>query len=176
MKLFTLPNLISLARLPLAAAFVLADSTVARIIIVSAVALSDLADGFFARRVSSHDRRSGQIVDPVSDKLFVLIALVAFLVRRELTFLQLLLLLARDIFTTFAFFILKARKSNVNFKARLSGKAVTVFQFSTVLALLFWHAAVGPLIALTAAGSVVAILDYSRFALRQEKARRSLRA
>ncbi|HEX6557970.1 MAG TPA: CDP-alcohol phosphatidyltransferase family protein, partial [Longimicrobiales bacterium] len=65
MKLLTLPNLLSLARLPLAAAFVLADTTKARIVIVAAVALTDLADGFFARRIRSHDRKAGQLVDPI---------------------------------------------------------------------------------------------------------------
>lgn len=174
MKLLTLPNLLSLVRLPLAAAFVLADTTTARIIIVSAVALSDLADGFFARRMRSHDRKSGQIVDPVTDKLFVLIALVALLVRRELTFAQLLLLLARDIYTTFGFFILRARNTKLNFKSRLSGKAVTVLQFSTVLALLFWRGAVKPLIIATAVASVFAIVDYTRVVLRQMKTARSM--
>lgn len=167
MKLFTLPNLISMARLPLAAAFVLTNTTQGRIVIVSAVALSDLADGFLARRMRSHDRKAGQIVDPITDKLFVLIALIAFLVRRELSFGQLLILLARDVYTTFAFFILKARGSKIDFKARLSGKTVTVLQIATVLALLFWQRAVPVLVALVGVASALAIFDYTRAALRR---------
>lgn len=170
MKLLTLPNLLSLARLPLAAAFVIADTTTARIIIVAAVALSDLADGFFARRIRSHDRRTGQIVDPVTDKLFVLIALTAFAVRRDISVGQLLLLLARDIYTTFGFFILKALHWKIEFRARLSGKTVTVLQLAALFALLFWRAAVRPLIWATTLLSVFAILDYTRAAMRQRRA------
>jgi cardiolipin synthase len=169
-KFATLPNLLSLARLPLAAAFVLADSTTARILIVAAVALTDIGDGFFARRMRSHDRSAGQIVDPVTDKLFVLIALIAFAVRRDISLGQLFLLLLRDAYNTFAFFILKALHWKIEFKARLSGKTVTVLQLACVFALLFWHAAVVPLVWLVAAASVFAIQDYTRFALRQRKA------
>ena len=147
----------------------LADSTTARVVIVALVALSDIG-GFFARRIRSHDRSSGQIVDPVTDKLFVLIALIAFAVRRDITVGQLFLLLTRDIYNTFAFFILKALHWKIEFKARMSGKTVTVLQLACVFALLFWRAAVGPLVWLTAAASVFAIQDYTRFALRRRKA------
>lgn len=168
-KFVSLPNLLSLARLPLAAAFVIADTTTARIVIVAAVALTDLADGFFARRIRSHDRSSGQIVDPVTDKMFVLIALLAFAVRRDITIAELLLLLVRDIYTTFGFFTLKALHWDISFKSRLSGKAVTVLQVACLFALLFWHAAVRPLVWLTALASVFAILDYTRVAFRQRR-------
>lgn len=170
MKFLTLPNLLSLARLPLAAAFVLADTTAARIAIVAAVGLTDFADGFFARRMRSHDRSAGQLVDPITDKLFVLIALAAFAVRRDITVAQLLLLLARDIYTTLAFFILKALDWKIQFRARLSGKTVTVLQLAALFALLFWRAAVKPLIWVTTVASVVAIVDYTRAALRQRRA------
>jgi phosphatidylglycerophosphate synthase len=167
----TLPNLLSLARLPLAAAFVLADTTTARIAIVAAVAVSDLADGFFARRMRSHDRAAGQIVDPVTDKLFVLIALIAFAVRRDITAPQLLLLLMRDIYVTFALIIILKvlHWQHLSFKSRLLGKGVTVLQIACLFALLFWRAALLPLLWATAVVSVFAIIDYTRVGLRQHK-------
>jgi len=170
MKLLSLPNLLSLARLPLAAAFILADTTAARIGIVAAVGFTDLADGFFARRSRSHDRALGALVDPMTDKLFVLIALAAFAVRREIGILDLMLLLARDIYTTFGFVLLKVLGWKIQFRARLSGKTVTVLQLAALFALLFWRAAVKPLIWATALLSVVAIVDYTRAARRQQRA------
>lgn len=176
MKLLTLPNVLSLLRLPLAAAFVIADTTTARVVIVVLVALSDLLDGFFARRMRSHDRKSGAIVDPITDKLFVLIALIALLARRELTFGQLLILISRDLYTSIMFIILRSKGWRIDFKSRISGKVVTVLQIATVLALLFWKQAFMPLLLVVAAASLFSMLDYSRVGLRQRKAARSLRA
>ncbi|MGQ0560487.1 MAG: CDP-alcohol phosphatidyltransferase family protein [Gemmatimonadota bacterium] len=169
MKLLTLPNLLSLSRLPMAAAFLLVDSAVGRAVIVSAVALTDFADGFLARRIPSHDRRAGQLIDPVTDKLFVLIALAVFAVRREISIGMLLLLLTRDLYTLVAFFFVRAAKWKVEFRARFSGKLTTVLQLAVVLALLFWKAAVRPLVVLVACASLVAIVDYTRAALRQRR-------
>lgn len=169
MKLFSFPNLLSLSRLPLAAAFLVVDSVSGRAAIVAAVGVTDLADGFFARRMPSHDRRSGQLVDPITDKLFVLIALMAFAVRGDITIGVLMILLARDIFATFGFLLLKALHWPIQFKARLSGKTTTVLQLAVLMALLFWPAAVRPLVLLVAVASIIAIADYSRAALRQRR-------
>lgn len=169
MKLLTLPNLISLSRVPLAAAFVMTDTITGRVIIVAAVALSDLADGLAARHTASHDRTAGALVDPVADKLFVVVALIALLVRRELSALQILILLSRDIFTTLAYVVLRRLHWSFDFKARITGKIVTVLQFASVMALLFWRAAFAPLLLITAVASVLAIADYSRVALRARR-------
>ena len=169
MRVFSFPNLLSLLRLPLAAMFLLVDSTVARIAVVGAAALSDFADGYFARRMRSHDRRSGQLIDPITDKLFVLISLIAFVVRRELTFVQLLIVLARDIYNSLAFFWYKALKWRMDFRARLSGKTVTVLQLALLLALLFWRPAVQPLIWIIGAASLFAIVDYTRAGIRKRR-------
>lgn len=169
MKLFTLPNLLSLVRLPLATAFLLIDSIIGRVAIVSIVALTDFADGFFARRMPSHDRRAGQLIDPITDKLFVVIALLMFTARRDLSVSELLIVLTRDIYNSAAFLLLKLRRWQISFKARFSGKVVTVLQLSVLLALLFWQAAVRPLIGLVALASLVAIFDYTHAGLHQRR-------
>jgi phosphatidylglycerophosphate synthase len=169
MKLLSLPNLLSLSRLPLAGAFLLVTSTLGRAIIVVLVAATDMADGYFARRSPSHDRRAGAIIDPVTDKLFVLLTIMTFAINRTLGVSALLIVLSRDIFTTFAFFILKAMHSKIPFKSRMTGKVVTVLQLAVLLALLFWSAAVMPLIYVVGFASVVAIVDYSVVALRERR-------
>lgn len=175
MKLLTLPNLLSLLRLPLAMAFLLVDSIIGRVAIVTTVALTDFADGFFARRIPSHDRRAGQLVDPVTDKLFVLIALLMFTARRDLSVTELLVVLTRDIYNSAAFLLLKLRRWQISFKARFSGKVVTVLQLAVLLALLFWSAGVRPLIWLVAVASLVAIIDYTRAGLRARQGVQELR-
>ena len=169
MRVFSVPNLLSLLRLPLAALFVVVDSTTARIAVVGAVALTDFADGYFARRMRSHDRRAGQLIDPITDKLFVLISLVAFVVRRDLSITQLLIVLARDIYNSLAFLWYKAMKWPMDFRARLSGKTVTVLQLALLLTLLFWRPAVQPMIWLIAVASLFAIVDYTRDGVRKRR-------
>ncbi|HUP88956.1 MAG TPA: CDP-alcohol phosphatidyltransferase family protein [Longimicrobiales bacterium] len=169
MKLLTLPNVISLSRVPLAAAFVLTDTTTGRVIIVAAVALSDLADGFAARHTISHDGKVGALVDPIADKLFVVVALIALLVRRELSAVQLLVLLARDVFTTIAYVVLRRLRWSFDFKARITGKIVTVLQFASVMAVLFWRGAFPTLLVVTAVASILAVADYSHVALRARR-------
>ena len=169
MRLLSLPNVLSLLRLPLAAAFVVIDSIAGRVAVVAAVALTDFADGFLARRIRSHDRRAGQLLDPVTDKLFVLIALGAFALRRDLSVGELVIVLARDIYNSIAFFLLKAWHWPFEFRARLSGKTVTVLQLALLVALLFWPAAVRPLVWLVAATSLFAIADYTQAAIRQRR-------
>ncbi|MGQ0813110.1 MAG: CDP-alcohol phosphatidyltransferase family protein [Gemmatimonadota bacterium] len=169
MKLFTLPNILSLSRLPLAAAFLLVESVPGRAAIVSAVALTDLADGFFARRLLSHDRRTGQLIDPITDKLFVVIALVALAVRRDISIAVLLIVLARDLYTTIGFLMSKALHWKIEFRARMIGKVTTVLQLVILLAVLFWPAAVRPLVTVVAVASALAIVDYTRAAVRQHR-------
>jgi phosphatidylglycerophosphate synthase len=169
MKLFTLPNLLSLLRLPLATAFLLIDSTIGRVAIVSTVALTDFADGFLARRMPSHDRRAGALIDPITDKLFVLIALLMFTARRDLSVTDLLIVLMRDIYKSAACLLLKLRRWQISFRARFSGKLVTVLQLSVLLALLFWQAGVRPLIWLVALASIVAIIDYTLAGIQQRR-------
>jgi cardiolipin synthase len=175
-KFFTIPNILSLARLPLAALFVLADTTGQRIAIVAAVALSDLADGYLARRIRSHDPRSGQLIDPITDKLFVVIALTAFAVRREISAPALLLLIMRDLYASIGFFVLKALGWQIDFKARMSGKFVTVLQLAVLFALLFWRTGVRYLLAAVLVSSIIAIVDYTHAALRQRTEMLRMRA
>ena len=167
-RLFTIPNALSFLRLPLAVLFVLTASNAWRATIIVAAAISDGVDGWLARRLGQ-DRGPGRILDPITDKLFVLVALATLTARAELSMWMLLLMLARDLYTTCAYVVLKALDWHVLFKARWSGKAVTVLQLSVMLAALVWRAALVPLVIATAAASAVAIFDYSQAILAQRK-------
>lgn len=166
--LLTIPNILSFLRLPLAVIFILTESVTGRALIIAAAAFSDMADGWLARRLRQ-DRGSGQLVDPITDKLFVLVALATFTARHELAAWMVLVLLARDIYTSFAYFIVKALGWEVRFKARWSGKTVTVMQLSVMIAALLWPAAVLPLVIATAVASVLSIADYTLAILAERK-------
>lgn len=172
-SLLAVPNLISLARIPLAAAFLLMPDTVARIGIIAAAGASDYLDGWWARTRGPHTRLGG-LLDPITDKIFVLVALLAFAAEGTLSSLQLLAMLTRDIFVTVGFFVLLAFRTELagRLEARFPGKVVTTLQIAAVLVLTLLPAAAPLLAAATAAVSAWAIVDYGRTGVRALRAPR----
>ena len=76
--LATLPNLISLSRLGLAAAFVVLKGTNARLLVIAAAGATDFLDGYLARRGGSTSKW-GALIDPIADRFFVFTAVCALL-------------------------------------------------------------------------------------------------
>jgi CDP-diacylglycerol--glycerol-3-phosphate 3-phosphatidyltransferase len=160
--LLTLPNAITLARLPLAVLFLFADSTAERLVILGVAAASDFIDGWVARH-SGRTTRSGALLDPIADKTFVLAALTAFVRTGELSTGSYFLILSRD-FATAIGFVVAWRLPGLDpgdFKARMPGKIVTVLQLAAILALSAAPAAMRWLVPLIAVASVVSIVDYT---------------
>jgi len=157
-----LPNVISLSRLLLAALFVPAGRG-ARIALICVAAATDFLDGWLARRTKT-TTRWGALVDPIADRVFVLVAIVTYVFSGELSVLEALLLLSRDIATAMAFLIAPAVPlfRAVEFKARFPGNIVTVLQLATLLALVIGVQPLKPLIVLVAMASAFAIVDYVR--------------
>lgn len=162
---FTLPNLVSLSRLALAGWFVAAATPRTQAVIIVLAAASDFLDGWFARRFNLRSR-AGEILDPVTDKLFVLTVLLTLLLRGQLRLAHLLLLLIRDLYTTAAFIYARARRLPLRFKARFSGKVVTTLQIATVLAVVIAPALFLWTLGVTLAASVFAMYDYTAAGMR----------
>ena len=160
--LLTLPNVLSLSRVALVPFFVLAATPAARVAIVGVAALTDLLDGWLARRRRSASR-VGAIIDPIADRLFVLAALATLLAEGMLTAWQGALLLSRDVATTIGFFVARSavRLRRVELRSRLPGKVVTTLQLATLLAVLLRPQLVSPLAVATGVVSAVAVADYT---------------
>ncbi len=77
-----LPNLLSAARLPLAAAFPFAGPE-GRVALIAAAVISDFLDGHLARRWNAHSTL-GRLLDPLADKAFVLVLVVTLLAEGAL--------------------------------------------------------------------------------------------
>jgi cardiolipin synthase len=157
------PNLLSLSRLPLAAAFAFAQAPHARLAILCAAGVTDWLDGRLARRLDQ-DSQAGALLDPICDKLFAATALAVLLAEGALAGWEALVLLARDIATTTAFLGLLALRRPVRFRARVPGKAVTVLQVATLAAVTAGVPGVRILVLATGAVSAYAIADYARAA------------
>jgi phosphatidylglycerophosphate synthase len=168
--LFLVPSLLSLLRVPLAVVFYfVVDSPPIAIATLVAAGLTDVLDGWYARR---HDQATatGAVVDPITDKLFVLTVVGTLLLRDKLTLLEVILLGTRDIgeiplvmWFAASHEARRARKEEP--KANVPGKLATVAQFGAVVTALWWPAARAPIVYVAAAVGVVAAISYWRRAL-----------
>jgi cardiolipin synthase (CMP-forming) len=160
-------DLISLLRIPLAAAFVLVGSNDWRLGIVGAAALTDLVDGPVARRFGSS--RFGAVLDPIADKLFMAGAVGVVAFSRRLEIYEIVGVLLRDIVATVAFVATLVSHRPRAIPARSSGKAVTVAQILTLIAFLLDSPYLRPIAWATTAIAIIAIWDYYRVAPRAQK-------
>ena len=160
-----LPNALSLSRVLLAVLFVPAGRP-ARIALIVLAAATDFLDGWLARRTHT-TTRWGALVDPIADRIFVLVAIVAYVLNGELSVIEALLLLLRDVATALGFLVARVVPSlrAVEFKARFPGKIVTVLQLATLVALVVNARPLTPYIALVTLASAVAIADYTHAVL-----------
>jgi CDP-diacylglycerol--glycerol-3-phosphate 3-phosphatidyltransferase/cardiolipin synthase len=168
--LVRVPGLLSLSRLPLAVAFPLVVSRpLAALSVLVVAGLSDVLDGWYARR-HGQVTPTGAVVDPVTDKIFVLTVAVTLVLTRHLTIASVLLLSTRELgelplvlWLAFSRHARLARAGNPT--ANLAGKTATALQFVTVTFALFRDPLTPFWVAATAGAGVVAAAAYWRRAL-----------
>jgi phosphatidylglycerophosphate synthase len=170
-ELRSLPNLISMSRLALAAAFVVIDRSEIRIVLVMLALATDYLDGWLARRARSMTR-TGALLDPFADRVFVLVGVSVFLFEGTLSTVEYFIMISRDLMTAIGFLVARLVRSlrPVAFHARFPGKLVTVLQLASFIAILIQPAAAQPMIAVVAVASLWAIVDYT-WALWRARAR-----
>jgi cardiolipin synthase len=161
-SLRSIPNIVSLSRVVLAVAFVVDHDTNARLGIVLAAAVTDMLDGWLARRAGMVSR-FGALVDPFADRVFVLVAVSTFVYEGTLSTLQYFVMISRDLMTAVGFLVARAVTwlRPVEFRARPSGKLVTALQMIAFVALLRRPAAVGPMIWVVGMASLYSVVDYT---------------
>lgn len=158
-RVLSYPNAITVLRLPLAVAFLLAEGPLTRAIIVAAGGASDWLDGWLARRLRQRSG-FGELVDPIADKVFLFTVLATFHLEGTLALWELLLLLVRDLSTVLGWMIAKLLSLRVRFRSRPAGKATTVLQVVTALLLVVRPSLADPLVWATGLVGAVAVVDY----------------
>lgn len=132
--MFTIPNIISLSRLPLALVF-LQENLFYRIAALILAMCSDVLDGYFARRYCLVSRL-GTLIDPLSDKLFVIFVL-GILTRENnsLTVTQIASFFCRDMAVVIygSYLVLTDKLSRHCFRSIWCGKLTTFFQFIVLI-------------------------------------------
>jgi phosphatidylglycerophosphate synthase len=160
--LATLPNLVSLSRLPMAAAFPFVPGVEERVLLIAAAAATDILDGYLAR-IRGSTTKLGALIDPIADRCFVMIAVGVLWYESTLTPLATFILVSRDLAVIGAFVVTRfsPRMRRVPFMARPAGKVVTVLQLTTLATAYLAPGLIATFIALVAVASTVAIVDYS---------------
>jgi phosphatidylglycerophosphate synthase len=161
-KLRVLPNIISSSRVLLAAGFVALPSADTRLGLVGLAAVTDFLDGWLARR-AQWTTRWGALIDPIADRVFALVAVSTFLFTGALSTLGYFVMLSRDLMTAVGFLVARVLSwlRPVEFKARFSGKLVTVLQLVTFVCLLRYPAWVNTCLWAVGAASAYSIVDYT---------------
>jgi phosphatidylglycerophosphate synthase len=167
-RALAVPDALTLARLPLAALFVLGGDSWLRPAALAAAVVSDLLDGWLARRMGGS--RLGAALDPLADKLFMAAGFWVVWQGGLLHPLEIAGVLLRDGLALIAFVTTVGLRRPTTVPARAGGKAVTVGQVLTLVAFLADSGLVRPLAWATAAVSVYAIWDYTRVGLRGGRA------
>lgn len=158
-----LPNLISLSRLVLAAAFVhYAPHPVIAVAILCAAGISDWLDGFAAKKLGQQTPL-GVLLDPICDRVFIVTVLATLVVIHELPLWQLALLVARDVGNSIGAAILWIVRRNQfrNLRPRRSGKVVTSLQFWCVVHIMLELPCFEISLAAVALATAWAAIDYS---------------
>ena len=174
-KITSLPNLLSLSRLPLGGLFWVTlgptpTDAVLPLGVMALAAATDVLDGTIARRRGLSTAGMGSWLDPICDKLFVGAVLVALyfecgvplwlltmIVAREL--IQLPMVVVYRVFPTLRHWL------RYDFRASHLGKAATIIQFLAIGSLVMGWPAAYPLAWGAFGVGVVALVDYVRRAV-----------
>jgi CDP-diacylglycerol--glycerol-3-phosphate 3-phosphatidyltransferase len=161
-SLLTVPNVLSLSRVVLAAAFPFVRRPTWQVALIVAAGATDFLDGFIARARHT-DNKWGALLDPITDRVFVFTALVTYLLVGQLTTTQYFILLSRDLATALGFLVARAIPwlRRVTFKARLTGKLVTTLQLVVLLAVPLAPSAIPTLVVIVGVLSAWSIIDYT---------------
>ncbi|HST07738.1 MAG TPA: CDP-alcohol phosphatidyltransferase family protein [Gemmatimonadaceae bacterium] len=159
---FNLPNTISLSRVVLALAFVLVSAPWDRIALIAVAGFTDFMDGWLARHGKS-ESTAGALLDPLADRIFVLVAISTYLVEGQLTTAQYFIFLTRDLATAAGFVVAKIIPTlrPAVFRARMLGKIVTVLQLIALVTIVVMPELTDIMIAAIGLVSVASIVDYT---------------
>jgi cardiolipin synthase len=131
-RIYTIPNLISFTRILLipifAWAFLTRRADPAAFVLLVVIGCSDWVDGFVARKTGQVSRL-GKLLDPVADRLAIVIVLIALTGRHVIALPIALVLLVRDAIVSITFPILE-KKGYPRLPVNKTGKWATACIFT----------------------------------------------
>ncbi len=128
------PNILTLVRFLLSTLvffFLMKKETLISLVLFVVVAITDVADGFFAKNMKLKSS-FGEMLDPMADKFMVFLALIALFVRYDFPVYG-ILIVARDIISLLGSLMIFLMHKK-NWKPNKLGKLTTLLQVVTIIA------------------------------------------
>lgn len=170
--LIALPNILSAARFPLALALPFAKEKESALAIIGAAGVTDLLDGFAARKLAQ-TTSLGAAIDGFADKTFSVTVLGTLVARGVLSPASAILLATREIIELpLAIRVLwseKARAVNVNRGANGWGKLATTLEMGAIVASIARSRIAKPMVVAAGIAGAIAGISYWVRELRAEK-------
>lgn len=140
-KIINVPNSVTAGRLILIYFFlntILRGDKESGIIIYGIIALSDIADGFLARKLNQ-ETLFGKLFDAITDTIFLFSAYIAFMLLGKMSLLYLILLMLPRLITFVKESIKSKRNKEILYKASIYRKFAGAISFLFVLIALLKH-------------------------------------
>lgn len=125
----TIPNILTIFRFFLVypiVLFILDENFFLAISLYFIAAITDLLDGFIARKFNSISE-FGKVADPISDKTLILGALISLSLIGEIDSLMAFIILGRDVFVIVGFILASLLVKDYEVNPHISGKANSLF-------------------------------------------------
>ncbi|MBA3237380.1 MAG: CDP-alcohol phosphatidyltransferase family protein [Parachlamydiaceae bacterium] len=138
--MLTWPNILSLLRMPLAL-FFFQENPFYRVLAIVLAMVTDILDGYLARKYRQTST-VGAWLDPITDKLFVLTALLILYHEERLLLWQAAAMLGRDfaVMSFGAYLTVRGYLTEYRVKAIMWGKITTALQFVVLITLVLYGA------------------------------------
>lgn len=157
----TLPNLVSMSRLVMAALFPFVPGNTPRLALIAAAGVTDFLDGYLARKRGSTSHM-GEMIDPFADRCFLIVAVFVLWGDDVLSIWQTLVVAVRDISLLVVWIgvRLTGHLKTFGFIARPSGKVLTVLQLATLALAYIAPQWIGIAVVIVGIASLATIADY----------------
>ncbi|QGH69431.1 CDP-alcohol phosphatidyltransferase family protein [Pseudactinotalea sp. HY158] len=126
-RIWTVPNVISMARLllvPVVLVLILNGYGVLAVVTLAVAGLSDYVDGYIARRFDQMSKL-GKLLDPMADRLFIAVTLIGMAARALIPWWLVAAIAARELLVGLTLPVL-ARRGFPGYPVHLAGKAGTM--------------------------------------------------
>lgn len=138
-RIINIPNTITLIRLlliPVFCFYLIKQEALMAILFFSIIIISDVIDGFVARRLKQ-ETRLGRVLDGIVDAIFVYSALTIMVLQGKMRFLYLILFLIPKLLIFYKKAIISIKAKKIIYKTNYYRRAASFFVLSLIILSLF---------------------------------------
>ncbi|MES1905293.1 MAG: hypothetical protein MHPSP_002055 [Paramarteilia canceri] len=137
-SLLTVPNMISSSRLVLSPLFFVISSPAYKLGLFSCLALSDVADGYIARKYANESSEIGALLDPLADKVLIICAIAPMMLSNTMPSLLGASIILKDLIMLYiSFNLVRTYKNFDEISEKLKSKTIGKVNSTLIYSYLF---------------------------------------